>query len=51
MSIKLIAVDLDGTLFTSDHVVAERTQAALLAVSAEDQLKMLAPTMFHPLEG
>ena len=29
----------------------EETLSQLLAMSAEDQLKMLAPTMFHPLEG
>lgn len=47
MSIKLIAVDLDGTLFTSDHVVAERTQAALLAAEAAGIMVVPATGRHH----
>lgn len=47
MSIRLIAVDLDGTLFTRDHVVSDRTQRALLAAEAAGILVVPATGRHH----
>jgi hypothetical protein len=42
MTIKLIALDLDGTLFTDDLVISERTREAIKAAQASGVLVTLA---------